>query len=179
MCRLYSSLWQGFVPATHGVNPNSCCISLSCLFQVTMILVAEPDIFRLMCGWWIDIWSWMSHAHTCRYMYSISRLGAQAGTGWDSHMFVITVFSPGPFGREAPPAFIVSLTLMWEGNQLMWSQTTPTRSALIFAWGEPWRRRQTSHLGQNACPQYFHCVQMLCIVIISLLGTWTRDSLVL
>ena len=56
-------------------------------------------------------------------------------------LLYIALFSPSPFGRAAPSAFIVSLTLMWEEYQLMWSQappkTTPTRSAVIFAWGEP------------------------------------------
>ena len=32
---------------------------------------------------------------------------------------------PGPFGRVAHSAFTVCLTLMWEGNQLMWSRTPP------------------------------------------------------
>ena len=37
-----------------------------------------------------------------------------------------SVFCPGPFSTVWPPnAFTVRLTLMWEGNQLMWSQTLP------------------------------------------------------
>ena len=34
-------------------------------------------------------------------------------------MLYNSVFSPGPFGRAAPYAFTVSLTLMREGNQLV------------------------------------------------------------
>ena len=43
-------------------------------------------------------------------------------------------FDTQPRILPRPPT---GLTLMWEGNQLMWSQNMPTYYTLISGWGEP------------------------------------------
>ena len=54
------------------------------------------------------------------------------------HLYNISVL-PVALQQSGPYAFTVSLTLMWDGNQLMWSHTVPTHSALIPSWGEPYK----------------------------------------
>ena len=90
-----------------------------------------------------DLWcnlltfAWLTNACGeicyCRHVTRLSSQGVQppmsAGTA---------VFSPGLFSGAATYAFNVGLPLMWEGNQLMWSQTPPKPCPLVPAWGEPW-----------------------------------------
>ena len=71
-------------------------------------------------------------SYQCLRFFSTETFATALVEAFNSHGTVVilwpwsmSVFSPGLFGTAAPSAFIVSSTLMWEENQLMWSQALP------------------------------------------------------
>ena len=110
--RLWSKIWRYLlIMARHDIFRWQ---------KTKMLLINSPisllrdDINRrhFLVGDYLLFGFWLLQSYSVVYTLDMCLLG-------------IPVFFPGPFGRVTHSAFTVSLILMREGNQLMWSQTPP------------------------------------------------------
>ena len=98
---------------------HSMCVHI--IFTTVNILILWLSTTMIVCILWLH------HDNKISLLNGHLTILAVRPRGQNEH----AVFSPGPFGRVAPYAFTVSLTLMWEGIAWCGHKLRPNHAYLL------------------------------------------------